>query len=58
MQDQVRNIASMLVDKHGVQAPSVAQLTALRLRRDGDEERALIWEDVARFVEDTLTALD
>ena len=58
MQDQVRNIASMLVDKHGLQAPSVAQLTALRLRRDGDEDRALIWEDVARFAEDSLRSID
>jgi hypothetical protein len=58
MQDQIRNIASMLVDKHGLQAPSVAQLKALRFRQEGDEERALTWEDVARFAEECLTSLD
>ncbi|HZS81336.1 MAG TPA: hypothetical protein VFA50_00580 [Stellaceae bacterium] len=52
--DQLRNLVSLVIEKHGIRAPSVAQHTALRARRDGDLERAMTWDEVARLAEAAL----
>jgi hypothetical protein len=49
--DQIRNLVSLVVEKHGIRAPSVAQYEALRARHGGDLPRAAEWREVARLAE-------
>ena len=53
--DQVRNLVCLVIEKHGLKAPSFAQREALRARQAGDVERADTWTRVARVAEDALT---
>jgi hypothetical protein len=53
--DQVRNLVCLVIEKHGLKAPSYAQREALRARQNGDLERADTWSRVARSAEDALT---
>jgi hypothetical protein len=47
--DQVRNLVSLTLEKHGIRAPSVAQHQALKARSEGNAWRAETWEEVARL---------
>lgn len=45
--DDVREIALLLIHRHGLRAPSYARLQGLRARYHGDEEAASSWRAVA-----------
>jgi len=47
--DQVRNLVTLTLEKHGIRAPSVAQHQALKARSEGDVARAELWEEVAEL---------
>jgi hypothetical protein len=47
--DQVRNLVTLTLEKHGIRAPSVAQHQSLKARSEGDAERAEMWEEVAEL---------
>jgi len=48
---QVHSVAAMLIEKHGVRAPSVAKHNALKAQQMGDSASANGWLSVARAVE-------
>jgi hypothetical protein len=52
--DQVRNLATLVIEKHGIRAASVAQQQALKAKSEGDIARAGTCEEVARVVEGAL----
>lgn len=54
--DQIRNLVSLVVEKHGIRAPAVAQYEALRARHGGDLPRAAEWGEVARLAEAELAS--
>jgi hypothetical protein len=51
---RLQGLASLLLEKHGIRAPSVAQHEALRARHGGDLERAAEWVEVSRLIETAL----
>jgi hypothetical protein len=51
---QARNLVSLLLEKHGIRAPAVAQHEALKAREKGDEERAETWAEAALLAEAAL----
>ncbi|MDB5405495.1 MAG: hypothetical protein JWL84_407 [Rhodospirillales bacterium] len=54
--DQIRNLVTLTIEKHGIRAPSAAQHEALKARRSGDDKRAATWEEVAILAEAALGA--
>jgi hypothetical protein len=52
--DQVRNLVTLAIEKHGVRAVSFAQHEALKAKMAGDVTRAATWEEVAKLVEEAL----
>ena len=52
--DQVRNLVTLVIEKHGIRATSVAQQQALKAKSQGDATRTGTWEEVARVVEEAL----
>jgi hypothetical protein len=52
--DQVRNLVTLVIEKHGIKAASVAQQQMLKAKSEGDAARAGTWEEVARVVEEAL----
>jgi len=52
--DQVRNLVTLAIEKHGVRAASFAQHEALKAKMAGDAARAATWEEVAKLVEEAL----
>ena len=52
--DQLRNLLALVIEKHGVRAPAVAQHNALKARHEGDAARAAAWDAVARLAEQAL----
>ena len=49
--DQIRNLVSLVLEKHGIRAASYAHHQALKARSEGDRERAATWEEVAKLAE-------
>jgi hypothetical protein len=47
--DQVRNLVTLTLEKHGIRAPAVAQHQSLKARNEGDAERAARWEEIAEL---------
>jgi len=56
--DQLHSLVALVLEKHGVKAPMVAQHNALKARRAGDETRAAKWDAVARLAEQALRLED
>jgi hypothetical protein len=54
--NQARNLVSLLLEKHGIRAPAVAQHEALKAREKGDRERAVVWAEAALLAEEALRA--
>jgi hypothetical protein len=52
--NQIRNLVTLALEKHGVRAASFAQHEALKARNEGDAERATTWQEVARLAEEAL----
>jgi hypothetical protein len=49
--DQARNLLALMLDKHGIRTPTVAQHEALKAREKGDADRAAAWIEVAKLAE-------
>ena len=54
--DQIRNLVSLTIEKHGIKAPSAAQHAALKAMREGDDATAATWREVAILAEAALSA--
>ena len=52
--DQVRNLVTLVMEKHGIRAASVARQQAFKAKSEGDIARAGTWEEVARVVDEAL----
>ena len=51
---QARNLATLMLEKHGVRAPAAALHEALKARGCGDDDRAETWTEAAKLAEDAL----
>jgi hypothetical protein len=52
--EEVRDLAAMLISKHGVRAPAFATHQALKARQDGDDRMADMWREIADIAEGIL----
>jgi hypothetical protein len=52
---RLKGIVALLVEKHGIRAPSVVRHEALRARQSGDIERATEWLEASRLAEIAFT---
>jgi len=53
---RLQGLTSLLLENHGIRAPSVARHEALRAWRNGDQERAAEWGEIALLAEAALAA--
>jgi hypothetical protein len=55
-QSRLDGVTSLLLESHGIRAPSVARHEALRARQSGDGERAAEWAEIALRAEAALSS--
>jgi hypothetical protein len=52
--NQVRNLATLAIEKHGLKAPSFARRRALEVKAEGDAKAAATWFQVAELADQIL----